>query len=150
MHESFDSGLPVWRHSRNRLLTDYMDDVNIIHVNISPHQLLTVQSGNRVPAHPVQRARQRGALGTASSGLQPRTGTRSGCSLIPGRGRRGEGPGFADSPGQCPPSTFLALQVLLEHWPQWRDAGGVSRTQLSPEGPGHRPARAHARVGLLA
>ena len=77
-------------------------------------------------------------------------GTSCWCPLIPGLGRRGEGPGSADSLGWCPPGTLMALQVLLEHRAQWRDASGIPGAQLSPEGPGHCPARAHARAGLLA
>lgn len=35
---------------------------------------------------------------------------------------------------------LIALQVLLECGAQWRDAGGLPGTHLSPEGPGHRPS----------
>lgn len=143
MHKSFDSGLPVWRHSRNQLLPSSM--LTSVLTNSLQGRLETgfqhtpFTEGQAVGGTWEQQAR----------GYSPGRGLALG-PLIPGLGRRGEGPGLADSPGRCPPSTFVALQVLLEHWPQWRDAGGVSRAQLSPEGPGHRPARAHARAGLLA
>lgn len=129
MHESFDSGLPVWRHSRNQLLPSSM--LTSVLTNSLQGRLET--GFQHTPFTEGQAVG--GDLGTASSGLQPRTGTHSGSSY-PDLGRRGEGPGLADSPGRCPPSTFVALQVLLEHWPQWRDAGELSRAQLSPEGPG--------------